>query len=135
MAHADSLRINIAISYIHRLTTRILDVSNAFKIQIFPFTKELFFSTPPYYLDWFEIYHLNVPLNLDNDQFYLQCMNGIQGTNPSERQWNRLLDAVVTILKYNKITIDHTIYINFITGGTVSYLTVSTDDVINTTNN
>ena len=41
------------------------------------------------------------------------CMNGIQGKKPVVIQWNILLDAVVTILKYNKITIDHVIYINF----------------------
>ena len=62
-------------------------------------------------------------------------MNGIQGTNPDGRQWNRLLDAVVTILEYKKITIDHAIYIKVFDDGTVSYLTVSTDNVLNTTNN
>ena len=61
-------------------------------------------------------------------------MNGIQGTKPSGRQWNRLLDAVVTILKYKKSTIDHAIYIKVFSDGTVSYLTVSIDDVLNTTN-
>ena len=55
--------------------------------------------------------------------------------NPAGRQWNRLLDSVVTILKYKKITIDHAIYIKVFADGTVSYLTVSTDDVLNTTNN
>ena len=62
-------------------------------------------------------------------------MNGIQGTNPAGIQWNRLLDAVVTIIEYKKITIDHAIYIKVFDDGTVSYLTVSTDDVLNTTNN
>ena len=54
---------------------------------------------------------------------------------PDEIQWNRLLDVVVTIFKYKKITIDHDIYIKVFTDGTVSYLTVSTDDVLSTTNN
>ena len=62
-------------------------------------------------------------------------MNGIQGTKQAGRQWNILLDASVTIIKYKKITIDHAIYIKFFTDGTVYYLTVSTNDVINTTNN
>ena len=62
-------------------------------------------------------------------------MNGIQGTKPAGRQLNILLDAVVTILKYKKSTIDHSIYIKVLSDGTESYLTVSTDDVINTTNN
>ena len=62
-------------------------------------------------------------------------MNGIQGTKPSGRQWNRLLDEVVTILKYKKSTIDHAIYIKVFTDGTVLYLKVSTNDVINTNNN
>ena len=63
-------------------------------------------------------------------------MNGIQGTKPAGRQWNRLLDAVVTIIKYKKSTIDNAIYIiNFFSDGTVSYLTVSTYDVLNNTNN
>ena len=30
-------------------------------------------------------------------------MNGIQVTKPSGRQWNRLLDAVVTVLKYKVV--------------------------------
>ena len=46
-------------------------------------------------------------------------MNGIQGTKPAGRKWNILLDA----------------YIKVLTGGTVSYLTVSNYYVINTTNN
>ena len=62
-------------------------------------------------------------------------MNGIQGTKPSGRQWNRLLDVLVTILKYEKSTIDNAIYIKVFDDGTVSYITVFTDDVINTTNN
>ena len=37
--------------------------------------------------------------------------------------------------KYKKITIYHAIYIKVFSDGTVSYLTVSTDDVLNTTNN
>ena len=36
-------------------------------------------------------------------------MNGIQGKKPSGKKWNRLLNAVVTILKYKKITIDNAI--------------------------
>ena len=52
-------------------------------------------------------------------------MNVIKGTKPSGRQWNRLLDAVVKILKYNNITID----------GTASYLTAYNDDVLKTNNN
>ena len=62
-------------------------------------------------------------------------MNGIQGTKPVGRQWNKLLYEVVTIIKYKKIKIDHAIYIKVFTDVTVYYLTVSTDDVINTNNN
>ena len=62
-------------------------------------------------------------------------MNEIQGTKPAGRQWNRLLDAVVTIIEYKKSTIDHAIYIKVFDDGTVSYLTVSTDDALNTPNN
>ena len=66
--------------------------------------------------------------------FCLQCMNLIQGTKPAGIQYNRLLDAVVTIIKYKKSIIDHDIYINFFIDGTVSYLTVYTY-VLNNTNN
>ena len=38
-------------------------------------------------------------------------------------------------MKYKKITIYHTIYTKFFYDGTVYYLTVSTDHVLNTTNN
>ena len=63
MAHADSFRINIAIASIHRLTARILDVSNAFQNTKFPINERVCVSTPPYYLDWFERSYPNVPLN------------------------------------------------------------------------
>ena len=62
-------------------------------------------------------------------------MNITQGTKPALQQWNILLDAVVTILKYNKITIDQAVYIKVFSDEIVSHLTVSTDDVLNTTNN
>ena len=76
----------------------------------------------------------NVPLNWDGGPFFLQCMDGIQGTKPAGWKLNRILDAVVTILKYKKIIIDHAIYIKVFTDGPFSYFTVSTDDVLNTTN-
>ena len=53
----------------------------------------------------------------------------------ARRQRNRIRDAVVKILKYKMITIDNTIYIKILYYGTMSYLTVYTDDVLNTTNN
>ena len=42
---------------------------------------------------------------------------------------------MVTILNYKKITIVNDIYIKVFSGGIVSYLTVSTYDVLNTNNN
>ena len=62
-------------------------------------------------------------------------MNGIQGTNQSGIQWNRLIDAVVKIIGYKKSTIDHSIYIKVFDDGTVSYLKFSPDGVISPTNN
>ena len=47
---------------------------------------------------------------------------------------NRLLDAVAKIIKYKK-KIHHAICIKVFSDGTVSYLAVYTDDVLNTTNN
>ena len=62
-------------------------------------------------------------------------MNGIQVTKPDGQKYNRLLDAVVTILKYKKITIDHAICIKVLYGITMYHLTVYTDDFLNTNNN
>ena len=62
-------------------------------------------------------------------------MNGIQGNKPAGWQWYRLLDAEVKILKYKKITIDIVIYIMVLSDGPVSYLKVSSDDVMNITIN
>ena len=135
MAHADLFKINIAIVSMHRLTTMILDVSNVFQNKNVPIYERVCVIPPTYYLDWFEMSYPNFPLNLDDGPFCIQCMNGIQGTNPSVRQWNRLLDAVVTIIKYKKSTIYHSIYIKVFTYVTVSYFTVSDDDVLNTTTN
>ena len=135
MSNADSFRIKIAIASMHRLTARILDVSNAFQNTNVPIHEWFCVSPPPYYLDWFERSYPTVPLNRHDGPFCLQCINGIQVTNPAGRQWNRLFDAVVTIIEYKKRTIDHAIYIKVFDDGTVSYLTVSTDDVLNTNNN
>ena len=57
-------------------------------------------------------YYPNVPLNQDEGPFCFQCMNGIQGTKSFQKKRNRVLDAVVTILKYKKGTINHAIYID-----------------------
>ena len=53
-------------------------------------------------------------------------MNEIQGTKIAGIQRNRLLDLVVTHIKYQKNTIYHAIYIEVFSYGTVSYLTFST---------
>ena len=95
----------------HRLTDRIFDISNAFHNTNVPVHERLCVSLLPYYLNWFEKYYPNVPLNRYEGPFCLQCMNEIQGGKSSGRKWNRLLDAVVITLKYNKITIDRAIFV------------------------
>ena len=100
-----------------------------------PIHERVCIKPPTYYLNWFERSFPNVPLNIDGGPFCIHCMNGIQGTKPAGRQLNRLLDAVVTIIKYKKRKIDNDIYIKVLYYGTVLYLTVYTDDVLNTTNN
>ena len=111
MAHSDSFIIGIAIESMHRLTSRILDVSNVFQNKNVPIHARVYVSPPPYYIDWFERSYPNIPINRDDGTFCLQCMNVIQVTKPSGRKYNRLFDAVVTIIKYKKITIDNNIYI------------------------
>ena len=59
----------------------------------------------------------------------------LRGEKPTGLQWNRLLDAVVTIIKYKKSAIDHDIFIRVFSDVTVYYLAVFTDAVINSTNN
>ena len=117
------------------LTSSILDVSNAFQNTNVPIYDRVCFSPPPYYLDLFERSYPNVPLNRYGGPFCIQCMNVIQETKPYGRQWNRLIDSVVTILKYNKIIIDNAIYTKVFSDITLSYLTVYIDDVLNTNNN
>ena len=135
MSHADSFIIKISISYMHRLTASIVYVSNPFQYTNVLIYERVCVSSPLYYLDFFERSYPNVPLNWYKYQFCLKYVDVIQVTNLDVRQWNRLLDAVVKILKYKKITIYYAIYIKVFFDGTVSYLTVSTDDFLNTTNN
>ena len=135
VAHPDSFRINISIVDMHRLTVRILDVSNASNNTSVHIHERVCVVQPPYYIDCFERSYANVPVNRGDGQFYIQCTNGIQGTKPVELQWNRHLDSVVTIIKYKRRTIDNTIYIKVLYDGTFSYIMISTDDVLNTTNN
>ena len=42
---------------------------------------------------------------------------------------------MVVVIIYKKITIDHSIFIKVLSNVTVSYITVSNYDVLNTTNN
>ena len=51
------------------------------------------------------------------------------------QQYNRLLDAAVTIIKYKRIPIDPDICIKVRYDVTVSYLKISSGYIINTTNN
>ena len=72
MAHDGLFRINIAITYMHRLTSSILDVSNAFHNTNVPIHEISCVGPPPYNLDWFEISYPNVPLNRYDGPFFLQ---------------------------------------------------------------
>ena len=72
VAHVDSLRINIYITSMHILTSRILDVSNKFQNENVPIHERVCVSPPPYYIDWFEISYPDVPLNQYHVPFCLQ---------------------------------------------------------------
>ena len=78
-----------------------LDISNAFQTANSPIPEIVCVSQPPHYLDWFETFHPNVPINWDKNDSCLQFMNGIKGNKPEGQKWNKLLGAVVTIMKYN----------------------------------
>ena len=123
VSYADYFRINISITDMHRITSRILDFNNTPQNKNVTIHERVCASPPLYNLNWFEKYHHNVPLDQYKVTFYLQCMNGIQGTKLVKRKYNRLLDEMVTIIKYNKTTIDNDIYIKVFTDGTVPYLT------------
>ena len=84
VAHVDSFRIKIDIVAMHRLTSRILDVGNAFQNINVSIHERVCVSPPLYYIDWVKISYPNVPLNRDYGTFFLQCMNVIQGTKPTE---------------------------------------------------
>ena len=64
----------------HRLIDMILYVRNEFQNTNVPIHERVRVSTPPYYLDRFEKYSPNDPLNKYDGSFCLQCMNVIQGT-------------------------------------------------------
>ena len=51
VAHDDSFIINISIMAMHRLTVRILDVSNEFQNTNVPINERVCVSPPPYYLN------------------------------------------------------------------------------------
>ena len=71
-------------------------------------------------MEWFDKNHNIIPINRHDIRFCLQYMNGRQGTKQSGIQWNILLEAVVTVMKYKKITIDNAIYIKIFSDKTVS---------------
>ena len=53
----------------HRLTDRILDVSNAFQDKNVPIHERVYVSPPPYNQYCFERPYPNVPLNRDDGTF------------------------------------------------------------------
>ena len=55
----------------HRLTANVLYVSNTLQNTKFPINERVYVSPPPYYIDWFERYHLNVPLYQYDGTFFL----------------------------------------------------------------
>ena len=77
VTHAESFRTNIAIADMHILNTRILDVSNVFQNTNVTINERVCVSPPPYYLDWFERFYPNVPLNRYAFAFFLQGINGV----------------------------------------------------------
>ena len=119
----------------HRLTARILDVSNELQNKNVPIHEIVCVIPPTYYINCLENSYQNFPFNKENGPFCLQYMNGIKGTKPSIQQRISLIDVMVTVNKYKKIIIDHSIYIKVLSDGNMSYLTVSTDDVLRTVNN
>ena len=122
MTYSELFRINIAIAAMHRLNDRILDVSNEFQNTKSSICERVYVSPPLYYLELFELSYPNVTLNQGYGPFFLQCINGMQVTELTGQKFIRLLDAVVTILKYKNITIDHSIYIKIFSGVTVSFV-------------
>ena len=72
----------------HRLTASILDVINAFQNTNVPIHEIFCVSPVPYYLYLCERYCPNVPLKRDDSPFFLQCMNGIQGTVRTTMEYN-----------------------------------------------
>ena len=123
VSHSESFIIKISIVLVHILTSRIFDVTNSFQNKNVPIHKIVYVSPPPYYLELFEISYPNVTLNRDDGPFFIQCMDEIRGTKLAGQKLNQLLDIVVTILKYKKITIYHAIYIKVFSNLTVSFLT------------
>ena len=84
----------------HRITARILDVSNAFQNTNVPINERFCVSPPPYYLDWFERSYPNIFINWYNAPCFIQFMTGIQGEKTSGKQCSILLYEVVKIIKY-----------------------------------
>ena len=99
-----------------------------------PFMKQSAVVYPPIIQTGLKKYP-NVLLNCDDGPFCLQCMKVIQVTKPAEYQWNKILDTLVTNIKQKKSTIDCAIYIKVLYDGTSSFITVSTDGFLKTSNN
>ena len=77
MSHAESFIINIANADMHRLTARIMDVSNESQNKNVTIHERVCVIPRNCYLDWFEKSHPNVPTNIDEGTCCIQCMNRI----------------------------------------------------------
>ena len=108
VTHTHYFRINIAIMDMNRLIARVFDVSNAFHNTNVPINERVCVIIPIYYLYWLERYYPNVTSNQDDGLLCLWCRNGKQITKLYGWQ-KKFLEALVTILKYKIITIDHVI--------------------------
>ena len=88
-----------------------------------------------FYLDWFDKWIPNTPLNIYDGHLWLQCTNLIQVTKPSGSHWNILISDVFKIIDYKRSIIYNAIYIKLLPDGIFSFLIVSTYHIINATNN
>ena len=69
MTHVDLFWINITISDMHQLIAMIFYVSNNLQNTNVTIHERVWVSPSPYYMDCFEKYHPNIPINQDDIPF------------------------------------------------------------------
>ena len=92
------MRFTVAVSAFYSLWLSVADIVNCFQNTMRNLDDKIYMKLPPYYLEWFELRHPNIPLPQTKEKLILRLFNVCQGSVDVGMQWNALFNKVISKL-------------------------------------